>query len=58
MDCTYKGWARGWGGGWGQEDDGVGGGGRGEAGGGLYLPVGLFGVVMSPRTTNHRQGQV
>ena len=37
MDCTYKGV-----GGW--EEDGVGGGGRWEAGGGLYLSIGLFGV--------------
>ena len=26
------------------------GGGRWEAGGGLYLPIGLFGVAMSPRS--------
>ena len=29
---------------------GVGGGGRWEAGGWLYLPIGLFGVAMSPRS--------
>ena len=29
-------------------------GGRWEAGGGLYLPIGLFGVAMSPRSTSHR----
>ena len=28
-----------------------------EAGGGLYLPIGLFGVAMSPRTTSHRPRQ-
>ena len=38
-------------GGW--EGGGMGGGYRWEAGGGLYLPVGLFGVAMSPRTTGH-----
>ena len=37
MDCTYKGVG--------------GGGGRQEARGGLYLPIGLFGVAVSPRTT-------
>ena len=34
--------------------EGVGGGGRWEAGGGLYLPIGLFGVAMSPRSASHR----
>ena len=29
-----------------------------EAGGGLYLPIALFGVVMSPRTAIHWQRQV
>ena len=42
-------------GGW--EGGGVGGGGRWEAGGGLYLPIGLFGVAMSPRSTSHRPRQ-
>ena len=28
-----------------------------EAGGGLYLPIGLFGVAMGPRTTCHRPRQ-
>ena len=28
-----------------------------EAGGGLYLPIGLFGVVMSPRSASHRPRQ-
>ena len=35
----------------------VGGGGRWEAGGGLYLPAGLFGVAMSPRSASHRPRQ-
>ena len=39
------------------EGDGVDGGGRWEAGGGLRLPIGLFGVAMSPRTTSHRPRQ-
>ena len=34
--------------------EGVGGGGGWKAGGGLCLPIGLFGVAMSPRTTSHR----
>ena len=42
MDCTYK---------------GVGGGGGWEAGGGLYLSIGLFGVAMSPRSASHRPRQ-
>ena len=43
MDCMYK---------------GVGGGGGGwEAGGGLSLPIRLFGIAMSPRTTSHRLRQ-
>ena len=34
------------------------GGGHGwEAGGGLYLPIGLFGVAISPRSANHRSRQ-
>ena len=49
MDCTYKGWIGGRG--------GVGGGGRWEAGGGLYLPIGLFGVAMSPRSASLRPRQ-
>ena len=49
MDCTYKG-VGGWEGGWG-------GGGGWEAKGGLYLPIGLFGVAMSPRSVNHRPRQ-
>ena len=36
---------------------GVGGGGGWEAGGELYLPIGLFGVAMSPRSANHRPRQ-
>ena len=38
---------------------GGGGGGEWEAGGGLYLPIELFGVAMSPRSASHRprQGQ-
>ena len=32
-------------------------GGGWEAGGGLYLPIKLFGVAMSPRTTSHRPRQ-
>ena len=36
------------------EGGGVGGGGGKEAGGGLYLPIGLFGVAMSPRSAGHR----
>ena len=35
----------------------MGGEGRWEAGGGLYLPIGLFGVAVSPRTTSHRPKQ-
>ena len=50
MDCMYKGV-----GGW--EGGGVGGGGGWEAGGGLTLPLGLFGVAMSPRSTGHRPRQ-
>ena len=30
------------------------GGGRWEARGRLYLPIGLFGVAMSPRSASHR----
>ena len=45
MDCTHKGvggWVGGTGwGGW-------------EAGGGLHLPIGLFGVAMSPRSASRR----
>ena len=32
-------------------------GGRWEAGGRLYLPIGLFGVAMSPRSAGHRPRQ-
>ena len=32
----------------------VGGGGGWEAGGGLNLPLGLFGQAMGPRTPSHR----
>ena len=39
------------GGGWGEWR------GRWEAGGGLYLPIGLFGVAMSPRSASHRPRQ-
>ena len=47
MDCTYKG-VGGWvGGGWGGW----------EAGGRLYLPIGLFGVAMSSRSVSHRPRQ-
>ena len=49
-DCTYKGM-----GGW--EGDGVGGGGGWDAGGGLNLPIGLFGVAMSLRSASHRPRQ-
>ena len=35
----------------------VGGGGGWEAGGGLYLPIELFGVATSWRTTSHRPRQ-
>ena len=42
-------------GGW--EEGWVGGGGGCEAGGGLYLPIGLFGVAMSPRSASHRPRQ-
>ena len=41
----------------GQEGGGVGSGDRWETGGGLYLPIGLFGVAMSPRTTSHKPRQ-
>ena len=34
----------------------MGGGGRWTRGG-LYLPIGLFGVAMSPRNTSHRPRQ-
>ena len=34
-----------------------GGGGRWEAGGGLYLPIGLFGLAMSPKSASHRPRQ-
>ena len=36
---------------------GVGAGGGWEAGGRLYLPIGLFGVAMSPRSASHRPRQ-
>ena len=49
MDYTYKGVGVGGG--------GVGVGGRWEAGGGLYLPIGLLGVAMSPRSASHRSRQ-
>ena len=32
----------------------MGGGGGWEAGGGLYLPIGLFGVAVSPRSVTQR----
>ena len=35
----------------------VGGGGGWEAGGKLYLPIGLFGVAMSPRSASHKPRQ-
>ena len=35
----------------------MGGGGEREARGGLYLPIGLFGVAMSPRSASHRPRQ-
>ena len=41
--------------GWGRVG-GVGGGGW-EAGGGLHLPIGLFGVAMSPRSAGYRPRQ-
>ena len=50
MDCTYMGVGR-----W--EGSGVGGGDGWEAGGGLYLPIGLLGVAMSPRSASHRPRQ-
>ena len=50
MDYTYKGVGR-----W--EGGGVGRGGRWEAGGRLYLPIGLFGVAMSPRSVSQRPRQ-
>ena len=50
MDCTYKGVG-------GREGGGGCGGGGWEARGGLYLPIGLFEVAMSPRTTGHRPRQ-
>ena len=37
--------------------EGVGGGGGCLARGGFYLPIGLFGVAMSPRSANHRPRQ-
>ena len=39
--------------GWG----GVGGGGGWGTGGGLYLPIGLFGVAISPRSASDRPRQ-
>ena len=50
MDCTYKGVG-------GLEEGGVGGADGWKAGGGLYLPIGLFGVAVSPRSTSHRPRQ-
>ena len=47
MDSTYKGVRGG----------GVGEGGRWKTGGGLYLPIALFGVAMSPRSASHRPRQ-
>ena len=49
MAC-YRGWVgrRGWGG------DGVGGGEGWKARGGLYPPLGLFGIAMSPRSASYR----
>ena len=35
----------------------MGGGGGWEAGGRLYLPIGLFKAAMSPRSGNHRPRQ-
>ena len=35
----------------------MGGGGRWEARGGLYLPIGLFEVAMSPTSTSNRPRQ-
>ena len=32
----------------------MGGGGEWETGSGLYLPIGLFGVAISPRSASHR----
>ena len=54
MDCTYKGV-----GGWEEGAGGrrVGGGGGWEARGWLYLPIGLFGVAMSPRSVSYRPRQ-
>ena len=52
MDCKYKGV-----GGEGRWGGGVGGEGGWEAGGGPYLPIELFGVAMSRRTTSHRPRQ-
>ena len=37
--------------------DGVGGGGEWEAGGRLYLPIGLFGASMNPRSAGYRPRQ-
>ena len=50
MDCRYKRV-----GGW--EVDEVGEGGRRKAGGELHLPIGLFGVAMSPRSVSHMPKQ-
>ena len=44
------------GGGWVERLGGRGWGGW-EAGGGLYFPIGLFGVAMSPRSAIHRSKQ-
>ena len=44
------------GGGWVEEAGGVDGGGW-EAGGGLHLPIGLFGVAMIPRSAGYRPRQ-
>ena len=35
----------------------MGGVGEWEAGGGLYFPIGMFGVAMSPRSASHRPRQ-
>ena len=41
----------------GSEGGGVGGGSGWEAGDGLYPPIGLFGIAMSPRSAGHRPRQ-
>ena len=53
MEEEWGGWRGRVGGEWGGWRGRVGGGGGWEAGGRLYLPIGLFKAAMSPRSANH-----